>query len=301
MIVSASRRTDIPAYYSEWLVNRFREGYACVRNPFNPAQIGRIPLSPEAVDGIVFWTKNPLPLMNRLGAFEPYPYYFQFTLTAYGQDVERNVPSKNGVVIPAFRELSRRIGRERMIWRYDPIFLSDRYTPDYHARYFDEIAKRLSGCTEKCVISFLDFYRNTQTNLHGLGVRPMAEEAMRSLARRLAEIAARYQMVVESCAEPIDLSDCGVAHGHCVDGALFERLTGRRLNLGRDGNQRKDCGCAASVDIGAYNTCPNGCLYCYANYNTKTVAQRHAAHDPASPLLFGKIGPADTVKDRAPD
>lgn len=298
MIVSASRRTDIPAHYFEWLLNRLQEGFVLVRNPFNPAQISRIALSPDTVDGIVFWTKNPAPMLPRLGEIEPYPYYFQFTLTAYGRDVEGNVPSKSEVLIPAFQELSKKIGRERVVWRYDPIFLSSRYTPDYHARYFGEIAKRLEGFTEKCVVSFIDFYRNTQSNMRGLGVLPMDEAAMRALARRFAETAAKRHIVLETCAEKIGLSECGVSHGRCVDGALFERLTGRRFNAARDRNQRKECGCHESVDVGAYNTCPNGCLYCYANYNPAAVSRNRAAHDPASPLLSGHIGPADAVKER---
>jgi hypothetical protein len=298
MIVSASRRTDIPAYYSEWLLNRLREGYACVRNPFNPTQVARVSLAPDAVDGIVLWTKNPAPMLPRLGLLKPYPFYFQFTLTAYGNDVERNVPSKNDEIIPAFQELARSIGKERVIWRYDPIFLSGRYTPDYHAQAFGGIAKRLCGHTERCVVSFLDFYRNTRSNMQGLGLLPMDENDMRAFAGRLCEIAAKYGIALETCAEKIDLSEYGIRHGHCVDAALFGRLGGKTLDIARDKNQRKECGCAASVDIGAYNTCANGCLYCYANYNPALVSKNRAAHEPDSPLLFGNIGPEDIIKER---
>ena len=173
MIISASRRTDIPTYYSEWFFNRLREGYVLVRNPMNARQISRISLSPEAVDGIVFWTKNPVPMLSRLGELEPYPYYFQFTLTAYGRDVEPNLPGKNGVLIPAFQELSRMAGRERVVWRYDPIFLSDRYTVEYHCRYFRVLAAKLGEYTEKCTVSFLDFYRSTARNMRSLHIREM--------------------------------------------------------------------------------------------------------------------------------
>ena len=173
MIISASRRTDIPAYYADWFCNRIREGYVCVRNPMNFHQVSRIDLSPDVVDGIVFWTKNPLPLMARLEELRGYTFYFQFTLTPYGKDVEPCVPSKNDVILPAFQELSRRVGPERVIWRYDPILFTNRYTMDYHITFFSQLARRLEGYTRKCIISFVDLYRNTQTNMKGLGFVPL--------------------------------------------------------------------------------------------------------------------------------
>ncbi|HOG01300.1 MAG TPA: DUF1848 domain-containing protein [Clostridia bacterium] len=298
MIVSASRRTDIPARYSEWLFNRLREGYACTRSPFDPAKIGRISLSPEVVDGIVFWTKNPAPMLPRLSELRPYTYYFQFTLTPYGKDIEENIPSKENAVIPAFRELSREIGRERVVWRYDPILLTERYTIDFHLEAFASLAKALEGYTGRCVISFLDPYRSIRGVMRELGMRAPEEDEMRRLAKRLAETAAKHHIALEACAEALDLSECGVARTHCVDKALFERLLGCRLDAGRDMNQRKECGCMESVDIGMYDTCPNGCAYCYANHNAAAVARNIAAHDPASPLLCGHIGPGDGVTER---
>ena len=206
MIISASRRTDIPAYYPDWFCNRIREGYVCVRNPMNFHQVSRTSLSPDVVDGIVFWTKNPLPLMPRLEELQGYPFYFQFTLTPYGKDVEPGVPSKNDVILPAFQELSRQIGPERVIWRYDPILFTDRYTMDYHITFFSQLARRLEGYTRKCIISFVDLYRNTQTNMSGLGFAPLTEKEIVELAQRLADIAGKHHLVLETCAEQIDLS-----------------------------------------------------------------------------------------------
>lgn len=165
MIISASRRTDIPTYYSDWFLKRIKAGYVYVRNPMNPHQVSQINLSPEVVDGIVFWTKNPTPMLDRLVELNDYMYYFQFTLNSYGVDVEENIPNKSKVVIPAFQRLSDSIGPDRVIWRYDPIFLSKVYTVDYHIRYFEELAKRLFPYTKKCTISFLDLYRNTEQNI----------------------------------------------------------------------------------------------------------------------------------------
>ena len=298
MIISASRRTDIPTYYSEWFFNRLREGYVLVRNPMNARHISRISLSPEAVDGIVFWTKNPVPMLSRLGELEPYPYYFQFTLTAYGRDVEPNLPGKNGVLIPAFQELSRMAGRERVVWRYDPIFLSDRYTVEYHCRYFRVLAAKLGEYTEKCTVSFLDFYRSTARNMRSLHIREMTAAQQREMMERFSEIAGEYGLYIDTCSEAISLEDLGISHASCVDRERLERIGGYRLKVGRDRNQRKECGCAASVDIGAYDTCRNGCLYCYATDSPPRAAERVRAHRPDSPILFGTVGPEDVIRER---
>lgn len=298
MIISASRRTDISTYYSEWFFNRLREGYVLVRNPMNARQISWIPLSPEAVDGIVFWTKNPVPMLSRLGELEPYPYYFQFTLTAYGRDVEPNLPGKNGVLIPAFQELSRMAGRERVVWRYDPIFLSDRYTVEYHCRYFRVLAAKLGEYTEKCTVSFLDFYRSTARNMRSLHIREMTAAQQWEMMERFSEIAGEYGLYIDTCSEAISLEDLGISHASCVDRERLERIGGYRLKVGRDRNQREECGCAASVDIGAYDTCGNGCLYCYATDSPPRAAERVRAHRPDSPILFGTVGPEDVIRER---
>lgn len=298
MIISASRRTDIPSYYADWFYNRIKEGYVCVRNPMNVHQISRISLSPDVIDGIVFWTKNPHPMMDRLDLLRNYMYYFQFTINSYGRDIEANIPSKNDIIIPTFRTLSDKIGPERVIWRYDPILLTEKYSVDYHIHYFEEIAKRLSGYTEKCIISFVDLYRNTKSNTKDLGLLPLETTAMYEMAHRMSEIALKYGIKMESCAEKINLDQFGIEHGHCIDCSLFERLLGCRLDLDKDKNQREECGCVASVDIGMYNTCKNGCKYCYANYSANTVAKHYASHNPESSLISGAIGDEDVVKDR---
>ena len=298
MIISASRRTDIPTYYSEWFFNRIKDGYVYVRNPMNAHQISKVSLSPEVVDGIVFWTKNPIPMMSYLDKLEDYAYYFQFTVNSYGKDVELNVPNKNDTVIPAFRELSSRIGADRVIWRYDPILLTEKYTIDYHVNYFNELAKRLSGYTHKCVISFVDLYRNTQTHLKELNLLPLGDEEMYELAERLVEIANKNSLIVESCAEKINLEQFGIQHGHCIDCVLFEKILNCKMNLSKDNNQRPECGCMESIDIGAYNTCKNGCKYCYANFSQTTVNKNTGAHNPKSPLLFGDVMPDDRISER---
>lgn len=298
MILSVSRRTDIPNYYADWFLNRVHEGYLYVRNPMNAHQISRIDLSPQVVDCIVFWTKNPTALMARLDELRDYSYYFQFTITGYGKDVEPGVPDKRQVVIPAFQELSRRLGKKRVIWRYDPIFFSDTYTPDYHLRAFEALAASLEGCTERVVISFVDLYAKTRRNTAGLGIRTPTEQEMAELARQLVSIAAAHQMVVENCAEQIDLSGVGVQHGSCINRRLIEDLLGCGLTVGKDKNQRLECGCMESVEVGSYNTCRNGCRYCYANFSSDRVTEHARLYDVNSPLLCGEVGPEDRVTQR---
>ncbi len=298
MIISASRRTDVPMYYADWLFNRIRAGYAYVRNPVNPRQVSRVSLEPEAVDGIVFWTKNPAPMLDRLDALKEYMYYFQFTLTSYGQDVERHIPHKGKAVIPAFQRLSDSIGPQRVIWRYDPIFLSPGYPLEYHIRWFEILARKLAPYTRKCIVSFLDFYRDTARNMAPLAIRPWEGEQRQTLARALAQIARSYNLTLESCAEDIPLEEYGIRRARCVDGDLLGQLLGRPLAVGKDKNQRLACGCAQSVDIGAYHSCPGGCLYCYANRSPGLALANRARHDPAGPLLLGQLGPEDKVTQR---
>ncbi len=298
MIISASRRTDIPTYYSEWFFNRISAGYVYVRNPMNTHQISKIILSPAVVDGIVFWTKNPIPMLDKLDALKDYRYYFQFTLNSYGADVERNIPSKNNVIVPAFQRLSDLIGPDRVIWRYDPIFLSKTYTMDYHIRYFEELAKRLSPYTRKCTISFLDFYRNTEKNIAALAPSRFSTEQQEQLAKSIAEIADSYGLRVDTCAEGMELQQYGIEHARCIDDRLLGQLIQRPLRVKKDRNQRLECGCMESLDIGAYNACRNGCRYCYANHSEKLVVTNSGKHNPNSPLLIGEVESEDRISER---
>lgn len=298
MIISASRRTDIPTYYSNWFFNRIMNGYVLVRNPIHTHQISKIPLNPDVVDGIVFWTKNPIPMLDRFNVLREYMYYFQFTLNSYAQDVETHVPNKQKHIIPAFKKLSDMIGPDRVIWRYDPIFLNDTYTPEYQIRYFEKIAKELSPYTKKCTISFIDFYRNTSKNVSDLSLHDFPEEAQKDLAKELAAIAHSYGLLIDTCAEGIELQEYGIGHARCIDDRLLSKLLDCPLDIRKDKSQRLACGCVESIDIGAYDTCRNGCKYCYANYSEKTVCSNFARHIPDSPLLFGEVGPDDKITER---
>lgn len=298
MVLSVSRRTDIPCYYSEWFTERMREGFVYVRNPMNPKQLSKIALSPDVVDCIVFWTKNPEPMLGKLDELSAYNYYFLFTLTGYGRDIEVNVPDKKKKLLPIFKSLSDRIGSCKVIWRYDPILFTNKYTPEYHLKAFEQIASALKGYTEKCVISFLDSYAKIQKNMEALGVYELQEEELKVFAGKLSEIAHKNDMEIATCTEKIDLSECGIVHNSCIDRNLIEEIIGCRLNVKRDKNQRSECGCVESIDIGTYNTCKNGCSYCYANYSPKSVEKNCDCYDVNSPLLCGVVTPEDKVAER---
>lgn len=298
MILSASRRTDIPSYYSDWFFNRIKEGFVYVRNPINSHQVSKIVLTPEVVDCIVFWTKNPKLMLKRLDELKEYNYYFQFTLTGYGRDIESNISHKKEEMIPVFQELSERIGAEKVIWRYDPILFTDKYTTEYHLKAFEQIAVTLKGYTEKCVISFVDEYTKTKRNMEAIGVFELKPPQLQTFAKKIAEIAKSNGMKIASCAESIDLEACGITRNSCIDKELIERIIGCRLNVNKDKNQRPTCGCVESVDIGTYNTCKNGCKYCYANYSAESVLKNCSKYDPQSPILCGVLDKNDKITER---
>ncbi len=297
MIISASRRTDIPAFYSDWFFNRLKDGFVHSINPFNRKQVGEISLKKEDVDCIVFWTKNPAPMLHRLDELKDYTYYFQFTLTPYDREVEPGLPNKREL-IKTFQELSDTIGTDKVVWRYDPIFLSPKYTMEYHKKAFRKLAQYLQGYTDLCVISFLDMYAKTERNTKPLGIQEWNNSLMEELAGELCSIAREYGFSMESCSENIDLDKLGIAHGQCIDKRRIEHLLGGEIDIAKDPTQRKECGCMQSVDIGQYNTCRHLCAYCYANFNQKMAAAYSDNHNPNSTIISGQLRGDENIKKR---
>ena len=286
MIVSASRRTDVPAFYWPWFLSRLDAGYAMTRNPMNAHQLRRVELTDQAVDGFVFWTKNPTPMLDKLDPLDGRAYYFQYTITPYGSDVEPDLPPKQNM-LDAMRLLVDRVGTERVVWRYDPILLSPTHSISWHVDRFAAMTNMLRGYTDNCTISFLDLYRKIMKRLDAISARtPDADERI-ALARAFVNIGAAQGIAISTCVEGDEYADVGVRRGRCVDADRLSRIAGHALDIPRDRNQRPGCTCAQSVDIGAYNSCPHGCAYCYANASPAAVAKHAARHDPASPFLIG--------------
>jgi len=300
MIISASRRTDIPALYSQWFFNRLNQGFVMVRNPMNPHLVSKISLNPQLIDCIVFWTKNPKNMIKQLDRLKGYHYYFLFTITSYGPDLEKHLPPKDEV-IETFIGLSRQIGKEKVIWRYDPILITDTIDEEYHYHHFDYIARKLHPYTEKCIISFLDMYKKCERNLKGFNIRELDGGEMARLAGRLNQAAQHWNIEMVTCAEEVDLSPVGINQGKCIDDGLISRIIGVPLKVKKDTHQRKTCQCVESIDIGAYNTCSHMCLYCYANSDTRVVQKNMTRHYCESPLLLGKLSPGDKIAEREID
>lgn len=299
MIISASRRTDLPAFYSQWFMNRLRENFVYVQNPFNTKQISKIVLTPEQVDCIVFWTKNAEKLMPYLPEIDDmgYKYYFQFTITSYDSSIERSVPKKS-IIIDTFKRLSDQIGRDKVIWRYDPILLTNKVDLAYHIKWYEYLATQLKDHTEKCVFSFIDMYKKCEKNLKNTQITLLSENDKEYLVRNLAEIANTCSIKLESCAQKENFAQYDVHHGKCIDDHLIADITNKELVLSKDKNQREQCGCVSSVDIGAYNTCKNFCRYCYANISEKTVLKNTECSDPDSPLISGHLTGEEKITER---
>lgn len=297
MIISASRRTDIPAFFSEWFINRIEAQYAYVRNPMNIHQISKIILTPNVVDCIVFWTKNPRPMIHKLDLLNDYMYYFQFTLNAYHNDFEANLPALDDR-IHTFQALSERIGRQRVIWRYDPVILNSQYSINWHTERFAYIANQLSDYTEKVTISFVDLYAKIKNSIEGKDIFELSYAQKDTLAKNFSFIAHSHNLSIDTCAEDIDLSAYGIDHAHCIDGRLIASLLHCSIDAGKDKTQRFECGCAASIDLGLYNTCRNGCAYCYANHNADIRNRNFEAYDPDSPLLCSQVTEFDKITER---
>ena len=293
MILNVSGRTDIVAFYTEWFMKRYQEGYVDVRNPFYPKQVSRIYF--EDVDAIFFCTKNPIPILKRINQIKQ-PILFHITLTPYQKDIEPNVPPK-GKVIEAIKKLSSIIGAESIYVRYDPIFISEKYNLEYHVKAFDHLCQLLNGYVKTMIVSFIDDYKNVRKHQHHLKWKPFQESDYETIGRSFSKSASQNGMVVQTCFEKNNLVEYGFQKGECLSLELAERLTGKSMKkwTARKGNK---CNCAQMVDIGVYNTCLHFCRYCYANYDEVQVAQNHENHDVDSSLLIGHLGEDDIIKIR---
>lgn len=298
MIIQTGMRTDIPAFYHKWLINRIKEGYVLVRNPYNPKSVTRYSLSPEVVDLIAFCTKNPEPVLPYMEVFKPYGQYWFVTITPYGKEIEPNVPDKERV-LESFKKLSGIVGKDSIGWRYDPVFINETYSVRRHISEFEKMAETLSGYTETCVISFIDIYKKVERNFSGVSEVPKADRLR--LGKEFIRIASKYGMTIRPCAEENELEPYGADCAGCMTVNTFEKALNNHLNVPkRKTNQRNGkCACLLGVDIGAYDTCGHLCRYCYANTDTARVKENMKRHNPESPFLIGCSMPDDVIHDAA--
>ena len=286
MIISASRRTDVPAFYADWFFQKLVEGYYYTYNK-KINKYEKVLLKRNNLDCIIFWTKNPKPIMKYLDQITAmgYMYYFQFSITPYGNDIELNLGNKREI-LNTFKVLSDRIGADRVVWRYDPILINNKYTVDFHIKSFNQMCRSLSGYTNECVISFVDkFSKGTQLEYYEA---PDVKDIDR-IGSAFSKCAQKYNIQIKTCAEEIDLSKHGIGRSSCIDKEKIESLLNCRLSVGKDHSQRKECNCISSIDIGEYFSCLHRCSYCYAGGTDRVKCEyNHRNNFVDSPLFIGK-------------
>lgn len=293
MIINTGGRTDIVQYYSEWLLRRFKEGFVYSRNPLFPSKVTRYELSPSKVDCVLFCSKNYSPILPRLTEIiDSFNTYFFYTITAYGKDIEPGVPSLDQSIDTLYK-LEKLVGKQRIVWRYDPVLLTKKYTVQQHLITFGHMAARLAGHVDRCVFSFVEIYEKLQFNMPELQL--LTEEDMDELAKGFGAIARKYRIPIQTCATKYDYSRYGIQPSGCV---TLERLgiaNGVKFRDLKHKGMWRGCKCMVSHDIGSYDTCPNGCLYCYANKNPAVAAENYKKHDSSSPILFGQLSADDEI------
>jgi hypothetical protein len=293
MIINTGSRTDIPAFFHKWFLNRIDEGFVCSRNPYND-DIYRYPLNPKIIDCLCFCTKNPKPLLKSIDSLDDYNQFWFVTITPYGRDIEINVPNYRQVM-KSFKKLSDTLGINKVSWRYDPIFIDEKYDLDFHIDKFEEMSQKLSDYTNDCTISFIDLYQKVLRNF------PQAKEVTTDvrliIGENFSRTAKRYDIQMKTCVEGTLLDRFGFDSSGCMTQEVIENAIGHNLKIPKGKYQIRECDCIFGRDIGAYNTCMHGCRYCYANFSTKLVKKNFKLHNPDSPLLIGNVKADEVVKE----
>lgn len=293
MIINTGGRTDTVQYFSDWLLNRFAEGYALSRNPLFPDKVTRWELDPEVVDCVVFCSKNYRPILPRIREItDRFRVYCFYTITAYGRDVEPGVPSIDESM-ETLAELASVVGQNRVAWRYDPVLLTKTYTIERHKETFGRMAERLAPHIDRCVFSFVEMYKKVESNMPELV--PLNDVYRNELAESLGATAARFGFPIQTCGTNGDFRRFGICPSGCMTLDILGRANGVTFRKLKHKGIRAGCRCIETHDIGAYDTCLNGCKYCYANQNPRKAFENFKYHDPKSPLLLGRLKPGDTV------
>lgn len=291
MILNTGGRTDTVNYFSEWLLNRFAAGYAYSRNPFHPDVVNRIDLNPRTIDVVEFCSKNYRPILSRLHEItERFNCHFHYTITAYDKDIEPNVPGIDESV-ETLRDLSAQVGKEKIIWRYDPVLLTGKYTIERHLATFDYMARRIAPYVSRCLFSFVVWYKK----LHLPELQPISGRQKELIAKGLGEMAAKHHLYIQTCGTKESYEQYGIHHSGCMTRAVYEHSLGLHFKKVAERGNRPGCRCMESRGLGDYNTCLNGCRYCYANYDHEKARENYRLHDPESPLMIGHLRPTDKI------
>ena len=294
MILNTGLRTDIPGFFSEWFYNRIEDGFVYVRNPYAKNQIYSYRLDPELIDCIIFCTKNPKPMFENLEKIDKFNQYWHITITPYEKEIEPNIPPMNDV-LESFKYLSKKLGKENVTLRYDPIFINEKYTLEKHIESFEYIINSLSGYTTEAIISFIDLYEKTKRNFPK--AREVTKDERLKIGKEFARIGNENNIRIKTCVEGTELDKFGIDSSGCMTKEVIERAINKNLNIPKQKARNGECYCLLNNDIGEYNTCGHGCLYCYANSNKRLVKRNLKLHDPKSPILIGEIKEDDIIKE----
>ena len=294
MILNTGGRTDTVQYYSEWLLNRFKEGFVYSRNPFYPSKVTHYELTPSKVDCVIFCSKNYEPILDRLSEItDKFNTYFHYTITAYKTDIEPNVPTIEKS-IETLLKLEAIVGKQKIAWRYDPILLTEKYTIDYHLKTFNYVAEQLSGHIDRCIFSFVEMYKKLSRNMPEL--KAVSEKDKSIIACKLGEIAKKYDIYLQTCATNGNYEKFNIHPSGCITLDILAHANNIKFKNLKHKGMRTNCNCIETRDIGAYDTCPNGCKYCYANSTPTKAIKNYKQHNPKSPILLGEIKETDIIQ-----
>ncbi|MCR4561902.1 MAG: DUF1848 domain-containing protein [Bacilli bacterium] len=295
MIINTGQRTDIPAFYSKWFINRIREGFVMVRNPYYPKLVTKFLLNPDVVDVLAFCTKNPRPMFEYLDEIKDFGQFWYVSITGFDKDLEPNVPPIDQVV-EDFKYLSKKVGSQAVAWRYTPIIINEKYSVEHHIKTFEKIAKELHGYTHLATFGFVDLYDKLKRNHPE--IKEVSEADQIKITKAFKEIADKYEMELRLCSENKALKEYGIDVDGCMRIDDYEKAISCPLEIKQKMQARKPyCACYLSNDIGAYNSCLHLCVYCYANGSKKTIFDNYFKHDDNSPFIIGNSEEGDVVKD----
>ena len=293
MIINTGSRTDTVQYYSEWLLKRFKEGFVYSRNPLFLNKVTKYELNPEVVDCVIFCSKNYEPILERLHEItDRFNTYFYYTITAYGKDIEPNVPSIEDS-IETLIKLSEIVGAKRIAWRYDPILLTEKYTKNRHYETFDYMSEKLSPYIDRCIFSFVEMYKKLKTNMPEIIL--LTPEDKDEIAKNIGLIAKKNKILLQTCATLENYEKYNIIQSGCITAEILGTANGVTFSNIKHSGNRKGCRCMESRNIGDYDTCPNGCKYCYANQNPQIARKNYEKHNIDSPLILGGLNPTDEI------
>lgn len=293
MIINTGSRTDTVQYYTNWLLKRFEDGFVYSRNPLFPNKVTKYELNPSVLDCVVFCSKNYEPILDRIteitGRFNT---YFHYTITAYGKDIEPNVPNID-TSIETLIKLSNIVGQQRIAWRYDPILLTDKYTKEVHYKTFNYLAESLSPYVDRCIFSFVEMYKKLKTNMPEIIL--LSEEDKNEIAKNIGALAKKHNLAIQTCASIDNYEQYGIQKSGCMTSEILGNANNIIFKNVRHSGNRQGCNCIENRNIGDYDTCPNGCKYCYANKNPQIAKRNYLKHNPNDMMIIGNLKPTDEI------